>query len=396
LKHVAPGLKIRNGRVLLPNGRIVRKNLLLAKGRIAGVGVVGRGGTVLDAAGAYVVPGLIDIHTHGVGYESTNGSLKAYAEKEASRGTTTFYPSFFGPPGETAEHMRRHLRETDNLRALPQIGGFRLESPYLNWAGGGVSKDLAPVSPATTRTLLKAGGGSIRLWDFSPELPGATETIAALSRSGIVCSLAHMRCTVDQARHAVDAGARLVTHLFDTFEQPRFTEPGVYPAGVVDYFLVEDRITCEIIPDGTHVNPLHVEKTFRCKPAERVVFVTDSNFGAGLPPGDYDLPQGWGRARISGANNGVRVIERGLGLAGSALTPIDAFQNAIRLFGRDMATASRLCSKNAADLLGLNKGEIVVGRDADLTILDSNLDVRHTIVGGSILFSRHESGLGRP
>ncbi len=381
-------LVIKNGKVLLASGELVEKNLLLENGRIAKIGAANRAAVELDAAGAYVLPGLIDIHTHGIGYESSNGSLKAYAEKEAARGTTTFYPTLFGPPEVSAGHMRRHIEETDNLRALPQIGGFRLESPYLGRTGAGISTDLAPISKATTNMLMKAGGGKIKIWDFSPELSGAIATIASLSRAGMVCSLAHTRCTIAQARQAVEAGARLVTHLFDTFEIPPTTDPGVYPAGLVDYLLIEDRVACEIIPDGTHVDPLHVEKTFRCKPADRLVFVTDSNFGAGLPSGDYVLPQGWGRVRINGSNNGVRLIDRKMALAGSAMTPIDGLRNAVRLFGRDMAAASRLCSKNAAGLLGLNKGEIAADRDADLVILDSNLDVLHTIVAGKVIYSR--------
>ena len=130
------------------------------------------------------------------------------------------------------------------------------------------------------------------------ELEHAPTLIRRLSRDGIVCSMAHTAATIEQARVAVAAGARMVTHLFDTFLMPDFSDPGVYPAGLTDYLLTEDRLVCEIIPDGTHVHPLLVEKTFRCKPDNRLVFVTDSNNGAGLPPGEYELPRSWGRVRI--------------------------------------------------------------------------------------------------
>ena len=79
-------------------------------------------------------------------------------------------------------------------------------------------------------------------------------------------------------------------HLFDTFQVPEMTDPGVYPAGLVDYLLLEDRLACEIIADGTHVHPLLIEKSLRCGAYDRVVFVTDSNYGAGLPTGVYALP----------------------------------------------------------------------------------------------------------
>jgi N-acetylglucosamine-6-phosphate deacetylase len=194
--------------------------------------------------------------------------------------------------------------------------------------------------------------------------------------------VAHTRASIDQVRAAIDAGARLVTHLFDTFQVPEMTDPGVYPAGLTDYLLVEDRVACEIVGDGTHVHELLVEKTLRCKTPNKTIFVTDSNLGAGLPPGRYVLPGGWGDAVVNGPNNGVRIPDRDMGLAGSALTPIDAFRNAIRLFHKDLATATMLCSTTPARLLGLNKGEVTVGMDADLIILDSNLNLVRTLVAG--------------
>ena len=382
-------LLIRNGRVLLANGKIIRTDLLIEHGRIKKIERVRTGGQKqipdINAAGCYVLPGLIDIHTHGIGYESVNSSLKAYAELEAAHGTTTFYPTFFGPPDESCALMRRHLRETQDLKDTPQIGGFRLESPYLAKSGGGLDTDLANISKETTNRLIKAGGGFIKIWDISPELPHAEETIRFLSAHGIICSLAHTAASIEKTKAVVNAGARLVTHMFDTFAIPKETDGGVYPVGLIDYLLMEDRVACEIIADGTHVHPLLIAKTMRCKPAEKVIFITDGSFGAGLPAGKYVLPNTLEKIRISGPNNGVRLIDRDMGLAGSALTPLDVFRNAIQLFGKDMAAASGLCSRNPALLLNLNKGEIGVGRDADLIILTPELELTHTIVGGKVL-----------
>lgn len=384
-------LLVRNGQVFLASGKIIRTDILIERGRINEIGRISPGGRIhipeIDAGGFYVLPGFIDIHTHGIGRESVNGSLTAYAELEAANGTTTFYPTLFGPPGESAEHMRRHLRATHDLKATPQVGGFRLESPYLAYTGAGISKDLATISEKLTMRLLKAGGEFIKIWDISPELPHAAETIRLLSSKKIICSLAHTNASLEQAKAAVNAGAGLVTHMFDTFAIPKETDPGVYPAGLTDYLLLEDRVACEIIADGTHVHPLLIEKTLRCKPPEKTIFVTDGNFGAGLPPDEYSLPQGWGRIRIDGLNNGVRLIDRNMELAGSALTPIDVFRNAIKLFGKDIAAASRLCSLNPAILMNLNKGEIDVGRDADLVILTPEWELTHTIVSGMVLYS---------
>ena len=381
-------LLIAHAIVLLPSGRREPLDLLLSDGRIASLGHGFSADEVIDAAGATVLPGLVDLHTHGIGRESiASESLEEYARLEAAHGATTFYPTLFGPPEQSIRHMERHRRASDELRLLPQVGGFRLESPYLARTGAGVSRDLAPISNEITGSLLEAGAGLVRIWDVSPELPGAPELIRSLSERGIVCSLAHTQASIEQARAAVDAGAKLVTHMFNTFAVPEMVEPGAYPAGLVDYLLVEDRVVAEIIGDGTHVHPLLVEKALRCKTLSRLAWVTDSNFGAALAPGEYEAP-GWGWIVVQGPYNGARLRDRGRVLAGSALTPIDALRNLVRLFGKDLATASRLCSATPARLMGLNKGEIAAGRDADLIIVDGGLELLYTIVAGAIAWRR--------
>lgn len=122
-------LVIKNGKVLLPSGELVRCDVLVRNGRIRDVGPELEAETQIDLVGGYVLPGLIDLHTHAVHTVSVEtGSLAEYAKIEASHGTTTFYPTLFSRPEENARHMERHRRETDELRQLPQVGGFRLES----------------------------------------------------------------------------------------------------------------------------------------------------------------------------------------------------------------------------------------------------------------------------
>jgi len=384
-------LVVKNGKVLLPSEKIQTCDVLIQNGRIQDVGSSLASDVEIDAEGGYVLPGLIDVHTHGIRTVNLqSGTLSEYASVEATFGTTTFYPTLFDTPEAIGEQMRRHRAETDELRLLPQVGGFRLESPYLARTGAGLAKDLGHITPQTTRMLLEAGGGHVKIWDVSPELEGAPDVIEQLTRRGIICSIAHTQATIEQGRAAVDAGARLVTHLFDVFELPKDTGTGVYPHGLVDYLLVEDRVKCEIIGDGTHVPSLLVEKTFRCKSPDGLVFVTDSNFGAGLPPGQYEAGGSWGRVQVDGPNNGVRMVDRGMVLAGSALTPIDGFRNAIRCFDKSIGVASRVWSRNPARLLGLNKGEVARGRDADLIVLDDDLILQYTIVAGQIVFQKTE------
>jgi len=162
-------LVIHHGDVLAPSGEFHSCDVLIQDGRIQEVGPSLEAEAAIDAAGGYVLPGLIDLHTHGIHTESAEkGDLREYARIEASFGTTTFYPTFFGPPEESVQQMQRHRRETEELRLLPQIGGFRLESPYLAQTGAGVSQDLVSIGPETTGMLLAAAGGHIKIWDVSP------------------------------------------------------------------------------------------------------------------------------------------------------------------------------------------------------------------------------------
>ena len=386
---MSDSLVIRNGNTLLPDGRVDTADVLAESGIISKIGPGITAAKEIDASGSYVLPGLVDIHTHGMVREAFSSEyLDEYCRLEASFGCTAFLVTLFGPAEESAENMRRHRKNTDELRALPQVAGFRLESPYLANAYGGSTRDIAQIDDKTTGELLDAGGVHIKVWDFSPELDGAAELISDLSSKGITCSLAHTHATIEQAKAAVDAGARLVTHLYDTFLIPEVTDLGVFPEGLVDYLLVEDRVACEIISDGTHVPPLLVERTLRCKPMDKTVFITDSNYGAGLPPSTFDLPHNWGRAIVDGPNNGIRLLDRDMRLSGSALTPIHALRNCMTLFGKDIATAVRLCSTNPSKLLGFNKGEIAVGKDADFIVLDEQLELRYTIVRGKIVYAK--------
>jgi N-acetylglucosamine-6-phosphate deacetylase len=344
------------------------------------------GEQILDATGCYVLPGLIDLHNHGVRHVMAQyDSLVEYARLLAAEGVTACLPTLLGSPQENMEAMRRGLAETDDFRLTPNLIGFRPEITYLAKTGAGAAGSLTKISADTTEALYTASRGTIRIWDVSPELDGALPFIRWCRERGIVTSLAHSSASIEQARRAVDAGLSLITHFYDTFDPPPMTDPGVYPAGLIDYIQVEDRLTTEIIPDGVHVHPLLVEKTFRCKGLGRIAFVTDGVKGAGNPPGVYDGLYPGVQVAIS-ADRGVRRVPDDT-LSGSALTHIRCLCNAVNKFGRTLAEASVLCSRTPAAVLGMaTKGALAPGMDADMIILTEDLDLIATIAGGQILY----------
>lgn len=382
--------------MLIKNGIVLRGNRLEAgcDVRVEGdrIVAVGRdlqpasGEKVIEAADCYVLPGIVDLHNHGVRHVMAQyDSLVEYAALLAAEGVTACVATLVGDIRENAEVMRQGLKETDNFRLTPNLVGFRPEINYVAKTGAGSAGSLAKITPDDTETLYKASRGSIRIWDVSPELPGAIPFIRWCRENGIVTSLAHSSATVDEARQAVEAGLSLVTHLYDTFDLPRMTDPGVYPVGLTDYIQVEDRLTAEIIPDGVHVHPYLVEMTLRCKGLERVALITDGVKGAGSPVGLYDGLYPGVRVAVT-ADRGVRRTSDDA-LSGSALTGIQCLRNAVNKFGRSLAEASFLCSRTPARVLGLKrKGYLAAGMDADIIITTKELTLIATIARGEMLY----------
>jgi N-acetylglucosamine-6-phosphate deacetylase len=380
---------IHNGTILHGNRLEQALSLRVKGGRIAAIAEDLRpepGEQVMDATDCYVLPGLIDLHNHGVRHVMAQyDSLVEYSRLLAAEGVTVCLPTLLGSPQENADAMRRGLAETDDFRLTPNLIGFRPEITYLAKTGAGAAGSLAKISAETTEALYAASRGTIRIWDVSPELEGAIPFIRWCRERGIVTSLAHSSASIEQARQAVDAGLSLITHFYDTFDPPPMTDPGVYPAGLTDYIQVEDRLTTEIIPDGVHVHPLLVEKTLRCKGLGRVAFVTDGVKGAGNPPGVYDGLYPGVQVEIT-VDRGVRRVSDNT-LSGSALTHIRCLRNAVNKFGRSLAEASVLCSRTPAAVLGIpTKGALAAGMDADMIVLTQDLALFATIVGGQTLY----------
>ena len=379
---------IRRATVLHVDSLQADTDVRCAQGRIIEIGPALKGAAgepVIDADGLLALAGLIDIHTHGLKSESVqDGSLLEFARMELEQGVTTCVPTLYGPPEANRRRLSEAMQETDDLKRTPNILGFRPEIMYVAKTGAGSSGSLSGIEQGVSLGLYEAAKGKIPIWDVSPELAGALPFIAWAVERGIVVSLAHTRASAEQARRAIDAGLALVTHFYDTFDPAVEIDPGVYPAGLTDYLQIEDRVAVEIIPDGVHVHPFLVEKTLRCKGLQRVIFVTDSLRGAGNPPGVYEGLAPGEQIAVT-TDRGMRRITDGA-LSGSCLTHLQGFRNAVHRFGKSIREASVLCSRNAARLLGLNKGYLAPGMDADLILLDGRLELAATILSGEIAY----------
>jgi N-acetylglucosamine-6-phosphate deacetylase len=380
---------IQNGLVLHYDRLEASSDLCVEKDKIIALGsglTPDADEITIDASGCYVLPGLIDLHNHGLHHVMVQSDgLLEYSNLLLEQGVTSCVPTLGGTPQENVKVMQDGLRETDYFKLTPNLIGFRPEITYVAKTGAGSAASLTKITPETTATIYEGGKGFIKIWDVSPELDGAIPFIRWAADHGIVTSLAHSSATVTETRRAIEAGLTLVTHFYDTFEVAVQTDPGVYPAGLTDYIQIEDRLTVEVVPDGVHVHPYLVEKTLRCKGLERTVFVTDGVKGAGSPPGIYDGLYEGIQVEVT-ADRGVRRTSDDA-LSGSALTQLQSFRNAVQKFGKSIVEASILCSRTPARVLGLkSKGYLAAGMDADIIILDSGLKLKMTIVGGEVAY----------
>jgi len=230
------------------------------------------------------------------------------------------------------------------------------------------------------------------IFSVAPDFPDISRVIPLMAETGGTVFITHTAASVTQTQAAITAGARHATHFYDVFPSPPETDPGVRPCGAVEAILADARVSVDFILDGEHVDPVAIQAALAAKGPDRVCLITDANIGAGLPPGRYrflgdtevEFTRPGGPARLTGNSHLAG------GLAGSGLTLDQALRNAREMLGIDLPAALRLVSTNPAGVLGLSesKGRIQSGYDADLVLLDQDLHVRRTWIGGRCCYEK--------
>ena len=343
----------------------------------------------VDLRGKLLIPGLMDIHMHGLEDKTAiHHDLSEIARIEPKYAVTAMFPGLAFKAGKPLlEVVERKRLEADRLGPGARCPGFFMEGPFVKHPGGMLPEYVIPVDMGYARELLITGGGKIKIMMVSPELEGVVELIEYLVSEGVVVALGHTDATVEQTIRAIDAGARLTTHTYNVVpKMPDVTEPGCWPVCTYDVMVSDPRMTCELISDGIHVHPIKAKVTILAKTPRRIAIVTDSNVGAGLPPGRYEFP-GWSPIVIR-PGDAARDANHGW-LCGSAITMIEGVRRAVRLFGCTPAEGCTMASSSIADLLGLGyqMGKIAAGYNADLVVLDQDLNVNATYVAGKVVYN---------
>jgi N-acetylglucosamine-6-phosphate deacetylase len=349
-------------------------------GRIAGCGsgLPPRPADV-DLPEALLVPGFVDIHAHGGGGASyTDGNdadILRTAMFHRRHGTTTTLASMVtASPADLLTALRALA---DSTRA-GVVAGIHLEGPWLSTTRCGAHdpQQLRDPAPAEIDALLAAGGDAIRMVTLAPERAGSDYAISRFVDAGVVVAVGHTDATYDQTRHAIEFGATVGTHLFNAMRPVHHREPGPALA------LLEDaRVTVELIADGVHVHPAMQRAVIEAAGADRVALVTDATAAAGLGDGEFWL----GAVQIDVVGQVARV--RGTStIAGSTATMDQLFRAAAGL-GSDrdaaLAAAVQMTSTTPARALGLdNVGSLRTGADANLVVLDEDLQVTRVMADG--------------
>lgn len=387
---------LRGARLIDAASDTAAGDITVAGARIAAAGrTAARPGAVIAADGLIVVPGFIDVHTHGGGgcnlHTSAPDEILRYARWAAATGVTSFLIGVVGTPGglpeaqlrtaATAIDLWREGEETERQGAEPL--GIHLEGPYINERRRGAHPVAWLRTPDTgeMERVIELARGCLRLVTLAPELPGATDLIRLLVRAGVTVSMGHTDATYEQALEAIQLGVSHVTHCCNAMRPMLHRDPGPLSAAaqVANVF-------GEVIADGVHVHPAMVNVLVKLLGADRAIMITDALAAAGR--GDADFEFAGQPARVV---QGVARLADGT-ITGSVLTMDAALRNVARMTAIPLPAAVGTLTRNPARSIRVDerKGLLRPGYDADLVILDAALTVQATICRGAVAYATDE------
>ena len=369
----------KNAHVFTPDG-FVHGGFTVADGRFGEVFAGDRDGGV-DFLGAYVIPGLVDIHIHGAANaDFSDGDaegLRRMAARLAKCGVTSFAPTSMSLPYENLAAAFQSAAELWERRpaGCARVMGIHMEGPYFSEKKKGAQNGayLKLPDPDGFRRLWEGCRGLVRIVDVAPELEGAAAFTAA-ARALCTVSVAHTDAHYDAARAVFEAGASHLTHLFNAMPPIHHRSPGVIGAAAE-----RDDVVAELICDGLHVHPSAVRMAFKLFPG-RICLISDALRCCGMPDGEYEL--GGQRVFLSG---GVARLADGT-IAGAASDLYRDMQNAIS-FGIDRDEAIRAATIRPAREIGRESeiGSIETGKLADFVLCGEDLALKAVYIGGEKL-----------
>ncbi len=352
--------------MIIYNAKVKNKlcSIEIADGKILSVGENLSCGDI-DAKGKNVIAGFIDVHTHGCGgHDTMDADFAPLCAKYAEHGTTAFLPTTMTMDDEA---LGRVTNANTDFRGA-EIIGFHLEGPYISVKYKGAQNEAYIRKPDFEEFCHYK---NVKMITLAPESDGAYDFIPKAVESGCAVALGHSAASYDEASKAFSLGANGVSHLYNAMPPFHHRNTGIIGAAFMH------GAYAQIICDGLHVSKPAFLTAYKMLGADRLVLISDSLCSAGMPDGEYTS----GGLKVILRNREARLTDGTL--AGSSAMLIDCVKKAIE-FGVSFDDAIKMASETPARLLGINKGVVAEGYDADLLIVDDELNLDTVIIGGEI------------
>ena len=364
---------IKGGKVFQEDGSFLEQAIYINDHRLVDKAEYQDDGEVIDAEGLLVLPGLVDIHSHGAaGEDFSDGNpegLKKILQYEKRCGITSYCPTSMTFPKERLRQIFASIKGAQTEDGATVVG-INMEGPFLDPAkkGAHVEKWIAAPDVAFVRELNQDADGLVRLVTLAPNMDGAEEFIKEMHEE-VCISLGHTAADYDCASGAMKLGAHHVTHLYNAMQPFGHRAPGLIGAAMDD-----PECMVELICDGYHIHPSAIRAAFRMFGPERVILISDSMRATGMENGTYEL----GGQEVT-VKDRKAVLKDGT-LAGSATNLYGCMCKAVE-FGIPLEQAIMAATANPARSIGIfdRVGSIRIGKQADLLLVSENLELKRVI-----------------
>ncbi len=381
---------IKNAKIITPFEEKL-DDILVVDGKIKKIGNIHElPGVVriIDAEGMYLTPGFVDVHVHGGNYASATDGVEnviKMVNAHALMGTTTIVPTLFSVPMPlTISGAQGIVEAMSSGKVLSTIAGIHFEGPFLAPAQSGAQATDALIAPATTDlSQFEPFLPYTKMFGMAPELPGAIEYGRYLADKGVVVSIAHSDANYTLVQKAVENGFSDVTHLYSACSTVH-RENAFRISGVVEAGLEMDSLTCQAIADGCHLPDSLIRLIYKCKGPEKMYLVTD-----GLEVSASDIKEGEEFVQSNGVkiiceDRVMKVLSRKV-FAGSIAT-CDRLVRTAKNAGIPLKDCIRMVTDTPARRINaVNKGRIQEGWDADIVLMDKNLEVKLVMANGNVI-----------
>lgn len=377
--------QIYNGNILIPGGKWIKGGSVVIKdSTIAEIyshsRVIENIDKTVNAGGGYIMPGGIDLHVHGGGgrdfMEASVDAFTTAINVHRRHGTTSMFPTI---SSATGQNIRQAAQVCAWLMEDAESGvlGLHLEGPYFvpSMAGGQIPENIRIPSPMEYIPIIE-DFPCIKRWDAAPELPGADDFARYITEKGVIAGLAHTKANYNDIVHAYESGYTLATHFYNAMTTSH--KNGLYKhEGTVEAVYLMDGINVEVIADGIHVPPIILKLIHKFKTKGRMCLITDALAITESPDGSSFDP------RVV-VENGVCKLRDGSAIAGSCATMDRLIRTAVIDAGLPLEDVSRMVSETPGLIMGVydRKGSICKRKDADIIIMDKNLNLTHVFAMG--------------